>query len=459
MKEGKGRALLKAGGITAAIIGAAAGAISISSARYDHTIQPVEFTLFSVVGRTRSEVRADLEDWWSTESQKDFSLTSPLLNRQLDAPTLASLGVSLNYVETLDQLPYEGLIPALWRQTRFESDDSSVDVVLPVFDFSGVDMDALQAFIVEATPESSPAGIAYTEGQIILSLERTGLTLDEDQLIKNLTDSILTSQPAELPIIEAEKTIEDDVLKKIDSVIGEFTTKFNHRQWSRSKNIELASLKFEGKILMPGESIAFNPTVGKRTLAAGFKEAGVYIAGRHETEVGGGICQVSTTLYNAALLAEMGIEQRYCHSLAVPYVPLGQDATVSWKGPDLQIKNTLPYPIGITTEYQKGSLTFRILGSKRPEGREVKIERTYIRRIEHETEYVHDPELAYGEEIEVDKGGNGHRLYTYRVVTENGVEIIREDLGLSLYKGGPKIIGRNELAIPPLDDDRIPFRY
>lgn len=145
--------------------------------------------------------------------------------------------------------------------------------------------------------------------------------------------------------------------------LGSSTTSFASSNRNRSKNIELATKACNGYIVKPGETFSFNTVVGKRTKERGYKEAGVYVNGQTDTGVGGGICQVSSTLFNAALESNMVITARRAHSLPVSYLPRGRDAAVSWGGPEFKFKNPHKFPVMIGTYYDKGGkLTMSILG-------------------------------------------------------------------------------------------------
>jgi vancomycin resistance protein YoaR len=203
--------------------------------------------------------------------------------------------------------------------------------------------------------------------------------------------------------------------------------------------------------LAPGERFSFNETVGQRTVKAGFKEAGVYINGRHDTGVGGGICQVSTTLYNAALFSNMKIARRTNHSLPVPYVPVGRDATVNWGAQDLVLENNFDKPIALSATYTPGKLTFRVLGQKQP-GLEVKIEREGLKSWAAPTKTVNDSSLAAGKRKVVESGSTGYSVNTFRLVFENGQLVKKEALGRSLYSSSARIIavGTKSKPAPPV---------
>ncbi len=145
--------------------------------------------------------------------------------------------------------------------------------------------------------------------------------------------------------------------------LGTSTTSFARSNRNRSNNIELATKACNGYIIKPGETFSFNTVVGKRTTERGYKEAGVYSNGQTDTGIGGGICQVSSTLFNAALESNMVITARRSHSLSVSYLPRGRDAAVSWGGPEFKFKNPHKFPVMIGTYYDKsGKLTMSILG-------------------------------------------------------------------------------------------------
>ncbi|MCB6364758.1 VanW family protein [Intestinibacillus massiliensis] len=167
-------------------------------------------------------------------------------------------------------------------------------------------------------------------------------------------------QPQPEPVPEPAKP----VIQPYATTLGTYTTSYNPRQTNRNTNIRLAASAISGTVLQPGEVFDFNKVVGQRTEAKGYKVATVYSGGEAVDGIGGGICQVSSTLFNAALLANMQITTRSSHGLRVHYLPAGRDATVSWGGPEFRFKNSNSYPVKITASYDsaKGKLTFHILG-------------------------------------------------------------------------------------------------
>ena len=157
------------------------------------------------------------------------------------------------------------------------------------------------------------------------------------------------------------RTTED--MKKINFILSEFSTSFNSKVAGRSENISLAAKAIDGTILMPGEEFSFNKVVGQTTLARGYKNAPVIVDGEFVEGVGGGVCQVSTTLFNSVLRAGMTVTSRRNHSLPVAYVPKGTDAAVA-STLDFKFKNTLNNPIYLQAFVENSKIYFRIYGSQ-----------------------------------------------------------------------------------------------
>lgn len=141
-----------------------------------------------------------------------------------------------------------------------------------------------------------------------------------------------------------------------EKVIGRYVTYYNPRNRNRSHNIELASAALDSTVVFPGETFSFNRTIGKRTVERGYRQAPVIVRGELSEGVGGGICQVSSTLFNAVDNAGLQIVERYAHSRHVAYVPPGRDATVSWYGPDFAFRNTLNQPVLIRAYAARGTM-------------------------------------------------------------------------------------------------------
>lgn len=224
-------------------------------------------------------------------------------------------------------------------------------------------------------------------------------------------------------------------------VLGTYTTKCAG-PWGRHQNIKLASAAINGKIYNPGEEFWYNATVGQRTAARGYQEAGVYEAGRTTTGIGGGICQVSSTLYYAVLLSDLDIVLRYCHMFNPGYMPIGCDATVSWGGPDFAFRNSRDYPIKIVTSYNDDTneLTCTILGTK-VDDHYVVMTNAVLASYDYQTVYQESPDVAPGEEVIDQYGHTGYHVRTWRNIYDGDGSLLSSRVEAdSHYDVGNKII-------------------
>ncbi|HEY3417021.1 MAG TPA: VanW family protein, partial [Armatimonadota bacterium] len=233
-------------------------------------------------------------------------------------------------------------------------------------------VDTLTTFSQEIDVEPTDAAARWdAEAQkVVITPEQRGAKLDVPASVKLIEKSAIpavkngTVLPASITLSYQEQApkVSADMLAEIDTVLGEFTTSYATSSSSRANNVETATRAINGAIVQPGEEFSYNKQVGPRDKDNGFVIAPVIINGQLVPGMGGGVCQVSTTLYNAALLANLQITMRNHHSLPVHYVPLGQDATVAYGALDLRFKNTTSAPILIESTIGKRTVTMRIFG-------------------------------------------------------------------------------------------------
>lgn len=200
--------------------------------------------------------------------------------------------------------------------------------------------------------------------KIEIKKEKYGISLDKKRFQTELKRSLDFTIPVELTKPSITKA---DLEKQLfNTKMASYTTYFNSGQYNRSSNIRLAAGNINGIILLPGEDFAYNRIVGERKASNGFKLAHAYAAGQVVEAIGGGICQTSTTLYNAVLKADLKVVERHNHQFTVSYVPLGQDATVSYGGPDFKFQNNTKYPVKVNLTVSGASITATLTGSTKP---------------------------------------------------------------------------------------------
>ena len=391
-----------------------------------------------VGGLTVLEAQKKLRIWW--EGAKMDKLTLTVKDKSLKKTyTPGELGVSIDDVGSIAQVPVEGLVGQVLDKPEIHKYPVKTKSTL-------FDLNRLKVEVKTTYGDPGPARVKFLDGKIVREPEKPRFTLDDVALPEAVMKGLLDDQTVTLPIKEEPKRITDEVLNQITDVVSEFSTHFSSDNRPRSNNIKLASSKLNGIVILPGETMGFNETVGERTLKGGYKIAGVYVNGRHDTGIGGGICQVSTTLYNASLFSNLKVLERTNHSLPVPYVPLGRDATVNYGAQNLVIQNTMATPIVVVSQYQPGKLTFRILG-KKEEGLEVKITQGRVRSSGGGTRREYDPKLPAGT-TKVQHNGDNRYVQTFRSVYKNGVKVLTETLKDSHYDGGGTIISYGPKAKP-----------
>ena len=225
-------------------------------------------------------------------------------------------------------------------------------------------------------------------------------------------------------------------------VLGTSTTKCAG-PWGRHQNIRLAAKAINGNIYNPGEEFWYNAAVGQRTEARGFQPAAAYSGGKTVTSIGGGICQVSSTLYYATLLSDLKIVLRYAHMFDPGYMPVtGCDATVSWGGPDFAFRNDTDYPIKIVTSYNDDTneLTVTIMGT-RVNDNYVVMTNQFLSYSEFKVVYKEDESVSPGDQVVDQYGHNGYEVRTYRNVYDGDGKLLRSTVeATSDYDRGDKII-------------------
>ena len=259
-----------------------------------------------------------------------------------------------------------------------------------------------------------------------------------------------------LKITIADKTVNDLGEDAFPNVLGTFTTRYDASNKNRSNNISLASEKIDGTVIMPGETFSYNQTVGKRTIDAGYKEAGAYAGGKVVQEVGGGICQVSSTLYNAVLYANLEIVDRSNHYFETSYVDPGRDATVSWGSVDFKFKNNRKYPIKIEAISKNGVTKMSIKGIKEEKEYEVIIQSKVTSIIQKNVKYKEDHSLDSAVEQVEQEGHNGCTSKTYKILKLNGAIVSTEEISADYYHALDKIVikGTNQSkTIEEAEDD------
>ena len=366
------------------------------------------------------------------------------------ANDMAYLPLELNYGDKSWTLGHEDIVPLLRfvRSDRVEEDSALVPfvdssdlegVVLKIYMCTEEVKERIVVGQLGADVGSSPVNARFiVEGdQVRIRPSETGSGVDFEQVAIDMAGALVGMEPQERSIevamseIQPRRSTEDAEAMGIREQVSSYTTEFSAHDAPRNHNIHLIADMLDGILIPPGEEFSFNEATGERSAADGFRAAGVIIAGELSTSVGGGICQVSTTMFNTAMYAGTYITQRVNHSLFFPnYLP-GRDAAVSVGVPDFRFINTLDSYILVSTSHTNSSVTIAFFGTD--PGYEVEIRTGTFTREDYGTEEIRDNTLPRGERIVERPGRRGGRVNVYYTVRD-GDAVIRRQTFSSTYR-------------------------
>ena len=289
---------------------------------------------------------------------------------------------------------------------------------------------------------SEPQNATVTKDPYSITVEKKGIdfaiSIEETNNIINSSESNEVSIP--LVYKNAEITVADLGQDIFANRLSISTTKYDSTNVNRATNLEIAVNKINGTVLAPGEIFSFNKVVGERTAKSGFKEAIIYADGELDYGLGGGICQVSSNLYNTVLKANLEIVERKNHSMTVNYLPIGCDATVSYGSVDFKFKNSRSYPIKIVATINSGVITISIYGIKEENEYTVDIITETLQKEDFETVYERTSSVPEGTEIIKQTGKYGYKCSTYKVLYQNGKIVSKTLLSTDTYKPQKQIV-------------------
>ncbi len=393
-----------------------------------------------ISGYSREEVVQLLSSWQTKYHKKSIIVQYGDIKSDVDAENI-DLDIDTN--ATLDQVWNYGRSGSWWeRVLNIKNGWEKGYPVLLTIQYNEGKLETLikqWGDAIERPPHN--AVINLWTGTIVP--HEIGYALDRDALRPLILDAFKGSDRAEITlpvkVIQPKVTMEDITKAGMKEILSSYTTTFNSGDANRTDNIKLAALNTNGTIVYPGKIFSFNEIVGPREIEYGFKEALEIVDGEFVPGIGGGICQVSSTLYNAVLLANLKIIERSNHSKPLSYVPLGRDATVAYGALDFQFMNNTKEPLLILAEVEDNKLVVGILG---PHPLEEKVE------IQHENQKTIPPVIAkkeddnlyVGETVVEEEGRPGHALTTLRVVWLKGRQISKEVLSKDVYQGEDTIV-------------------
>lgn len=386
--------------------------------------------------------------------------TQPLIDNGYFKLSSDNKSWRMNYSDVGAYLDYENAISQAYKngQTnnilndvieQFFSRSTRNDIIMPIIYNQGNIVNLLNKIAVEINTTASDASIEYSPNGFIYTEDIDGKTLDNDLALSLISKKIesLETGTIELPFINKIAVIKKSDLIQTKDILGQFETKFNAKDVDRVSNLAIANKSLTNVLIMPRETFSLNKTIGPRLEKYGFKMAKVIVNNQLVQGIGGGICQVSSTLYNAVLLSNLKIIERKNHSLPSTYVDLGRDATISGDTIDFKFINNTNSPILIYGQLKGDTLRYTIFGKNEFPNRSVKIVTEVISKTEPTISEIEDPTLPSGTVVEERTAYPAFVVKSYRRVLEDGNEVYTEPLFTDKY---PLVNGIKRIGTKPI---------
>lgn len=401
----------------------------------------------SAGGKTLEEMKTEVQDYIDDLKTETLSLT--VFDNTIDI-TGDEIGVTCGELGQLEEAIKYGTTGNIIDRYKALKDLEQEPMVfdLPV----NIDDEALKKVVVEkceafnqdavdATLEKVDGGFKVIEGQ-------SGIVVNEEETITKLTEFVKTQWSKENKIFEVSVKVEEpkgnpEELAKVKDILGSFSTDYASSGRSRATNVANGTNLVNGTLLYPGESFSMYETVSPFTEENGYFLAGSYLNGQVVESFGGGICQVSSTLYNAVLRAELQVDERYNHSMIVTYVDRSADAAISGTAKDLKFTNNTDAPIYIEGYTANRKVYFNIYGHETRDttNRKVSFESVTVSTTQPGApKLVADGGQPIGYVKTTQSSHTGYVAELYKVVTENGVEVSRERVNKSTYQMSPQYV-------------------
>lgn len=396
-------------------------------------------------GMTKEEAAQAIQDY--VDSLASVEITLIAANNNQVVCLASDMGISWSNPEILDEAALLGKQGNIVKRYKDRKDLEHENKIYPIFlDF---DINAINAILTEKCAKYDQNAIdmklARKDGSFSVIDGQAGYSLDIETSIDAIYD-FLTGDwnreacqiPLDVIITEPRGTREE--LAKVKDVLGTFTTSYTSSGTSRSANVANGCKLINGTTVYPGEEFSAYETVSPFSEANGYYMAGSYLSGKVVDSLGGGICQVSTTLYNAVLLSELEVTQRYNHSMVVSYVDPSADAAIAESsGKDFKFVNNTDYPIYIEGYTEKKHITFTIYGVEtRPASHSVEYVSEIIEQTQPSAEVLYPDSSQPVGYVDVTGAHIGYKAKLWKVTKENGVEVSREQVNSSTYKMAPR---------------------
>lgn len=414
-------------------------------ARSDQICRGVSVGGVSVAGLSRESATRVLDDWWRTRKAQTITLTALDSRRTL---TLGGIGAEFYPKRAADQAYSIGRTGGIFHRAALILREKSPEKQIKAsIDLPRKRLDrAVRVIAHSVNKPHKDATLKVTGGRFTVEPEHVGIKVDEPRAADVLSKALICGAAlVPLPIAVDQPEVTTDDVDHIDTLLSSYTTRFNPGKRDRTHNLVLAARSVNGVILKPGQVFSYNNCVGPRLMSRGFRSAPIFVRGNLEPGLGGGICQVSSTIYNAVLLAGLHVVERSHHSRTVPYVTPGRDATVAYGLRDFRFENNAENPIGVIA-LVKGSLLSVYVYGAAGDKKQVKIVTSKLSYRAAGVKTVVDRTLKAGAKKVVDHGSPGASVTVYRkLLASDGAETT-ELVSRDRYPSQAKVIAHGPAA-------------
>ena len=391
--------------------------------------------LMALIGKKDIDVNMDINEESAKQKIEDIGTNLPGVIEESDY-----------YIEDSNLIVTKGK-----KGIKIDTDKLLNEIKLKLNDINEKE-NYIQIPVVEKTPEAidiqkihddvykEVQDAYYTKDPFTIHPEVEGVDFNVDEAKALIESEDKEQYTIPLKITKPKVTTADIGSEAFPDVLATFTTRYDASSTDRTTNLRLACQKLNNKVVLAGQTFSYNQALGERTVAAGYKNAKVYENGEVVDGIGGGICQISSTLYNAVLIANMEPTERRNHQFVTSYVPAGRDATVVYGLTDFKFKNTRKYAIKIKASVSNGIASVSIYGIKEENEYTTSFETKTISTIPFTVKYVDDSTLDVGTEKVKQKGANGLITETYVIKSLNGKVVSRKLLSKDTYSAMQKII-------------------
>ncbi|RHW05189.1 hypothetical protein DXA90_00620 [Clostridiaceae bacterium OF09-1] len=453
MKKWKGSLLL------AICLLAMASSMTVCAAG-ETILKGVSIDKLDVSGMTREEALAALESYEKNLGGQSIKLG---IGDNVIEAKLSDLGVTFDNEDLVDEAIGVGHAGNIVKRYKDQKDLQHSGKTFPLS--WQTNEDTVRTYVENSCTKydkkAQNASLTRENGAFNFVAGTEGLELNVDSAVRTISDYLensWTSDNTEVLKLETQVTEPEgsaEELANIKDLLGSFTTSFSTSGSNRCKNVSSGASHINGTVLYPGEEFSAYETVSPFTEANGYAMAGSYLNGEVVDSMGGGICQVSTTLYNAVLRAELNVTERSPHSMTVHYVDLSEDAAIAGTYKDFKFVNSTEYPIyieGYTTSDKK--ITFNIYGKEtRDKNRTISFESQMVSETPATTILQEDAGQGIGYKAVSSKGSSGYVAELYKIVKVNGVETDRIKVNKSTYKGTNRVVTYGTAGDPTLSEN------